>query len=123
MNDASNSGFSHRYYLTSGIKFGGDWLAYPGDPLMYHAQFVVRVEIAERAMRPTFFVAAAREAHSARKHLLYAFSEQVIVVMTSIDGHSLLKGKDGEIKTHYVSLMPRDGFGRADRRKRRRCIV
>jgi len=29
------------YFLTSGLKFGGDFLAYPGDPLIYHASYVV----------------------------------------------------------------------------------
>ncbi|KAJ2156690.1 tRNA-splicing endonuclease subunit [Coemansia sp. RSA 552] len=29
------------YYLTRGIKFGGDYLLYPGDPLRYHSSHVV----------------------------------------------------------------------------------
>ena len=29
------------YYLTSGINFGGDFLAYPGDPIRYHSFFIV----------------------------------------------------------------------------------
>ncbi len=29
------------FYLTLGDKFGCDFLAYPGDPLRYHAKFVV----------------------------------------------------------------------------------
>ena len=30
------------YWLTDGLKFGGHFLAYEGDPLLYHAAFVVR---------------------------------------------------------------------------------
>ena len=29
------------FYLTEGAKFGGDFLAYNGDPVAFHAQFVV----------------------------------------------------------------------------------
>uniref|UniRef100_A0A8C5N3H4 tRNA-splicing endonuclease subunit Sen34 n=1 Tax=Leptobrachium leishanense TaxID=445787 RepID=A0A8C5N3H4_9ANUR len=28
------------YFLTSGNKFGGDFLVYPGDPMRYHAHFI-----------------------------------------------------------------------------------
>ncbi|XP_073427247.1 tRNA-splicing endonuclease subunit Sen34 isoform X2 [Dendrobates tinctorius] len=28
------------YYLTSGGKFGGDFLVYPGDPMRFHAHFI-----------------------------------------------------------------------------------
>ncbi|KAI6036076.1 hypothetical protein BKA83DRAFT_4157809 [Pisolithus microcarpus] len=31
------------YYLGIGIKFGGDYLVYPGDPLRYHSHFVASV--------------------------------------------------------------------------------
>ena len=31
------------YTLTSGLKFGCDYLAYPGDPMIFHAQFMVCV--------------------------------------------------------------------------------
>lgn len=64
------------YFLTGGAKFGGDWLAYPGDPITYHAQFVVRVMV-EDALPALLFAAAAREAHAARKHFLMASAEKV----------------------------------------------
>lgn len=28
------------YYITSGEKFGGDYLVYPGDPLKFHSHFI-----------------------------------------------------------------------------------
>ncbi|KAI9015211.1 hypothetical protein BC832DRAFT_618824 [Gaertneriomyces semiglobifer] len=31
------------YYITSGSKFGGDFLLYPGDIMRYHAHFIVSV--------------------------------------------------------------------------------
>ena len=30
------------YFLTNGVKFGGDFLAYPGDPTRFHSFYVVR---------------------------------------------------------------------------------
>jgi tRNA-splicing endonuclease subunit Sen34 len=33
-----------QYYLTPAAKFGGDYLAYKGDPLKYHALFVVIIQ-------------------------------------------------------------------------------
>lgn len=29
------------YYITAGVKFGGDFLVYEGDPLKYHALFII----------------------------------------------------------------------------------
>jgi hypothetical protein len=63
---------SRGYYLTSGSKFGGDYLAYPGDPNLYHAQFVVRVLPLGQVLNPVLFKGLARGVHAARKHLLLA---------------------------------------------------
>jgi hypothetical protein len=63
---------SRGYFLTSGSKFGGDFLAYPGDPNLYHAQFVVRVLPLEQVLNPVLFKGLARGVHAARKHLLLA---------------------------------------------------
>eukprot|EP00242_Pyramimonas_sp_CCMP2087_P005974 CAMPEP_0198217714 /NCGR_PEP_ID=MMETSP1445-20131203/65446_1 /TAXON_ID=36898 /ORGANISM="Pyramimonas sp., Strain CCMP2087" /LENGTH=72 /DNA_ID=CAMNT_0043894503 /DNA_START=94 /DNA_END=308 /DNA_ORIENTATION=+ len=62
--------------MTSGAKFGADYLAYPGDPTLYHAQFAVRVLDWESPMHPYGFAAGTRTAHAARKHLLLATAQQ-----------------------------------------------
>eukprot|EP01103_Thecamoeba_quadrilineata_P020334 TRINITY_DN866_c0_g1_i1.p1 TRINITY_DN866_c0_g1~~TRINITY_DN866_c0_g1_i1.p1 ORF type:complete len:120 (-),score=28.57 TRINITY_DN866_c0_g1_i1:71-430(-) len=31
------------YFISSGMKFGADYLVYPGDPNLFHATFIVRV--------------------------------------------------------------------------------
>jgi hypothetical protein len=77
---------SRGYFLTSGSKFGGDFLAYPGDPNLYHAQFVVRVLPLGQVLNPVLFKGLARGVHAARKHLLLAS-----VVHSSSDGF----GSDG----------------------------
>ena len=61
-----------RYFVTDGSKFGADYLLYPGDPLLYHAQFTVRVLDQQAAIKPALLVGGARGSHSARKHLLLA---------------------------------------------------
>ena len=60
------------YTMTSGAKFGGDFLAYPGDPLLYHAQYTVRCVQATAPQHPLALAAAARMAHAARKHVVLA---------------------------------------------------
>jgi hypothetical protein len=72
------------YFLTSGSKFGGDFLAYPGDPNLYHAQFVVRVSPLEQPLNPVLFKGLARGVHAARKHLLLA---SVVHSSSKLGGH------------------------------------
>ncbi|KAH8923931.1 tRNA-intron endonuclease catalytic domain-like protein [Atractiella rhizophila] len=35
--------YSQGYWPSSGLKFGGDFVAYPGDPLRYHSHFICTV--------------------------------------------------------------------------------
>ena len=35
--------WSRRFFITGGAKFGGTFLAYPADPLRFHAHFIVSV--------------------------------------------------------------------------------
>ena len=60
------------FTLTSGAKFGGDYLAYPGDPALYHAQYTVRCVHHSAPQHPLALAAATRMAHAARKHVLLA---------------------------------------------------
>lgn len=66
---------SKGYTLTSGAKFGGDYLAYPGDPLLYHAQFTVRCVAHSSPQHPLALAGATRMAHAARKHVVLASVE------------------------------------------------
>ena len=64
------------YYLGSGLKFGGDFLAYPGDPLRFHSHFTVTVMQGLRAdISPLDIVAWGRLATAVKKsHLLATVS-------------------------------------------------
>ena len=55
------------YMITPGTRFGGDFLAYPGDPFMYHAYFVVKVQQAETELGVAEMLTLARLASSVRK--------------------------------------------------------
>lgn len=81
-------------HVTSGLKFGADFLAYPGDPALFHAQFIVRVVQDDEPLHVLGMSGSARVAHSARKHLLLA----------SIDE------QEDETTVHYLTLGPDGGF-------------
>jgi tRNA-splicing endonuclease subunit Sen34 len=88
--------------LTSGAKFGAEYLAYPGDPAAYHAAFTVRVmdgddddDLQKQTKRESesddeeeerddarfvsllSLVAATRMSHGARKHCVLAGARRV----------------------------------------------
>ncbi|XP_066994386.2 tRNA-splicing endonuclease subunit Sen34 [Anabrus simplex] len=60
------------FYLTSGQKFGGDFLAYPGDPVKFHAQFLVVCIQKDSPITPAQLVAYGRLGTSVRKTVLLA---------------------------------------------------
>ncbi|KAI5122980.1 hypothetical protein M0805_006858 [Coniferiporia weirii] len=66
------------YYMGCGIKFGGEFLVYPGDPLRYHSHFVASVlESSSAALRPMEIVAHGRLGTATKKaHLLCAWNEE-----------------------------------------------
>lgn len=61
-----------RYYITDGAKFGADYLLYPGDPMLFHAQFTVQPIKCEQNIAAPLLLGSARGSHAARKHLLLA---------------------------------------------------
>ncbi|XP_043241549.1 tRNA-splicing endonuclease subunit Sen34-like isoform X1 [Amphibalanus amphitrite] len=59
------------YWLTDGLKFGGHFLAYEGDPLVYHAAFVVRC--VQRRPHVRDLAGMQRLAHGCSKTLLISW--------------------------------------------------
>ncbi|KAI6040630.1 tRNA intron endonuclease [Pisolithus marmoratus] len=70
------------YYLGIGIKFGGDYLVYPGDPLRYHSHFVASVIPSPRTPLPPMEVVAHGRLGTGTKksHLLCEWDEENDVV-------------------------------------------
>ena len=72
------------YYVTSGSKFGGDFLIYPGDPIMFHSQFIIQCKDRNEEIPITELSADCRIACHVRKTRVYAFfSEDQNIVYQS----------------------------------------
>ena len=91
------------YALTPGGNFGADWLAYPADPALYHAQLAVRAGAGEHCrLDATLLAASARGAHAARKHLVLA---------VPVEGEGGEECKAGRPAVFYLTIAPEAGFG------------
>ncbi|KAF6764775.1 hypothetical protein DFP72DRAFT_322362 [Ephemerocybe angulata] len=65
------------YFMGIGIKFGGEYLVYPGDPLRYHSHFTATVlEAPTTTLRPMEIVAHGRLGTATKKaHLLCGWDD------------------------------------------------
>ena len=74
------------YYLTSGVNFGGDFLAYPGDPIRYHSFFIVIIVPWGKKITPFEIISAGRLGASVKKTaLLCSVSDETgQVIYTSV---------------------------------------
>ncbi|KAG6919960.1 hypothetical protein DXG01_013309 [Tephrocybe rancida] len=66
------------YFMGGGIKFGGDYLVYPGDPLRYHSHFAASVlDSPLSSLRPMEIVAHGRLGTVTKKaHLLCSWDDE-----------------------------------------------
>lgn len=66
------------YFMGSGLKFGADFLVYPGDPLRFHSHFVCTVLLSPLAdIAPLDLVAWGRLATAVKKsHLIASWDEK-----------------------------------------------
>ena len=61
------------FFVTDGTKFGGDFLAYPGDPIQFHAKYVVICQASSITdMKEADLVARSRLGSSTKKIVLLA---------------------------------------------------
>ncbi|KAJ3128918.1 tRNA-splicing endonuclease subunit Sen34 [Physocladia obscura] len=60
------------FYITSGVKFGADFLAYQGDPLLYHAAYVCLVvpNTKTKNITPLDIIGYARMGRNAKKKIM-----------------------------------------------------
>ena len=65
------------FFMGSGIKFGGEFLVYPGDPLRYHSHFTATViDSPQSSLRPMEIVAHGRLGTATKKsHLLCGWDD------------------------------------------------
>jgi len=62
------------YYLSTAAKFGGDYLAYPGDPHRFHSHHVVIVVPWEEVLSPLEVVSLGRLGKNQPSHACKAYS-------------------------------------------------
>ncbi len=79
------------FFLTSASKFGGDFLAYHGDPLKYHASFVVVVSRSDEPLLLCEIAALGRLANAVKKTGLVASLDDDQVSYLTIDWRSMTK--------------------------------
>ncbi|XP_012231670.1 tRNA-splicing endonuclease subunit Sen34 [Linepithema humile] len=64
--------WERKYYITSGEKFGGDFLAYPGDPIMFHAYYIIQCKCKNEEMPIAALITQCRVSCNVRKTLVFA---------------------------------------------------
>ncbi|PBK96679.1 tRNA-intron endonuclease catalytic domain-like protein [Armillaria gallica] len=72
------------YFMGGGIKFGGDYLVYPGDPMRYHSHFTATViDSPLSALQPMEIVAHGRLGTATKKaHLICCWDDEKREVTT-----------------------------------------
>lgn len=78
--------WNHSYYISEGAKFGGDFLVYPGDPVMFHARYIViclESELDPRS-RVQDLVAVSRLGTTVKKTVLFSWLEGQEVKYNSV---------------------------------------
>lgn len=78
--------WSQGYYITSGIKFGGQFLLYPDDPMCVHSEYIVSIKDKNQEILPLELIGMGRAATNVKKtFVLVAKEEQEPVVCYSIE--------------------------------------
>ncbi|XP_043272962.1 tRNA-splicing endonuclease subunit Sen34 [Venturia canescens] len=60
------------FYVSSGEKFGGDFLAYPGDPIMFHSLFIIECKDKDKDITIMELAGQCRVACHVRKTQVFA---------------------------------------------------
>ncbi|KAI9272881.1 tRNA intron endonuclease [Phascolomyces articulosus] len=59
--------WSRQLYVTSGLKFGGDYLAYLGDPMRFHSHYIVTAKDRHESMTTLDIISMGRLATNVKK--------------------------------------------------------
>ena len=101
--DLHEKGFT----MTSAAKFGGDYLAYPGDPMLFHAYFTVRVLERGEKMTPLSCSSVTRMAHAARKNVVFAFCGEEEGEEKNTDGGKKSSANNNHVlRIRYFTCVP-----------------
>ena len=100
--DLHEKGFT----MTSAAKFGGDYLAYPGDPMLFHAYFTVRVLERGEKMTPLSCSSVTRMAHAARKNVVFAFCGEEGEEKNTDGGKKSSANNNHVLRIRYFTCVP-----------------
>ncbi|ESO09662.1 hypothetical protein HELRODRAFT_183980 [Helobdella robusta] len=64
--------WEQNYFITSGLKFGGDFLVYPGDPSRYHSFYIVLCVQHDEAINLLQLIRMGRQATTVKKTFVLA---------------------------------------------------
>ncbi|KAJ2871793.1 tRNA-splicing endonuclease subunit [Coemansia aciculifera] len=60
------------FYITRGIKFGADYMLYPGEPMRYHSHYIVNLMDHNQKITPRELIALSRLGTSVKKTRILA---------------------------------------------------
>lgn len=84
-NQIFNDLWSKGFYITSGIKFGGDYLLYRNDPMCTHSEFIIGIREEEETVLPLEIISMGRLATNVKKTFAIAGSIQEMMTYYSIE--------------------------------------
>jgi len=70
--------WNKNYYLTNGMKFGCDFLAYENDPISYHSKYMIICKTSEQQLSEQQIQTYGRLAKSVRKNILISINYDII---------------------------------------------
>lgn len=79
--------WERNYHITSGSKFGSDYLVYPGDPVKFHATYMVRCIKQNTPFNATNYVAFGRLAVAVNKLAVYAYCSNNKIEYQTLQWH------------------------------------
>lgn len=79
------------YYVTNGSKFGGDFLIYNGDPILYHSQYIVVCKQFQEEFETHQICSLGRLGNSVKKDVLLATKKDSGLEYLSISWNNLQK--------------------------------
>ncbi|KAA0186695.1 tRNA-splicing endonuclease subunit Sen34 [Fasciolopsis buskii] len=88
------------FITTSSMKMGGDFLVYPGDPLVYHASHVVLTALPEEPLSARQLAARMRLTNSVRKSLVLATVPSVVQHL----GNEQKELKESSFQVLYITI-------------------
>lgn len=77
--------WSKGFYITSGIKFGGNYLLYENDPMCTHSDYIVGIYTKDQAILPLDIISMGRVGTNVKKTFVLTAKEEKEVTTFSVE--------------------------------------